>query len=56
MEETCSCFFSNINEFDYFNTTLELFEKVKKLDIIENYRDKNKALIPFDLNLHIIKN
>ena len=50
-----SCFFGDINEFDYFNTTLELFEKVKNLDIIENYRDGEKALIPFNLDLQLIK-
>ena len=51
-----SCFFSDINEFGYFNTTLELYEKVKKMGIIEEYRDGEKALIPFDLDLQLIKN
>ena len=51
-----SCFFKKINEFEYFNTTLKLFKNVQKLGIIENYRIGNNALIPFDLNLNLIKN
>ena len=50
-----SCMFDNINEFDYFNTTIKLYEKVKNMDIIENYRNGDKSMIPFDLNFNLIK-
>ena len=48
-----SCMFINMNEFNYFNKTLELFKQVKELNIIEKYRNNNKALIPFDLNFKL---
>ena len=51
-----SCFFETINEYEYFCTTLELYKKVKDLNIIDKYRNGDKAMIPFDLNLNIIDN
>lgn len=51
-----SCMFNNIDELDYFNKALELFEKVKEMGIIENYRQGKKSLIPFDLEFKLIKN
>ena len=47
--------FNNIDELDYFNKALELFEKVKEMGIIENYRQGKKSLIPFDLEFKLIK-
>ena len=49
-----SCMFKEMDEFEYFNKTLELFEKVQNLGIIENYRERNKALIPFSLDFKLI--
>ena len=51
-----SCMFNDMDEFDYFNKTLELFKKVKDMGIIENYKNGKKSLIPFDLNFNLIKN
>ena len=51
-----SCMFKFIDEYDYFNKTLELFKKVKDMGIIENYKNGKKSLIPFDLNFNLIKN
>jgi len=50
-----SCYFENINELEYFQTTLNLFHKVTDMNIIENYKKNDKALIPFDLKLNLIK-
>jgi len=52
-EKHGSCFFTKIDEFGYFNTTLKLFKEVSNMGIIENYRNGNKALIPFDLELNL---
>ena len=51
-----SCMFSDIDEFTYFNKSLELFEKVKDMGIIEKYKNGKKSLIPFDLDFNLIKN
>jgi len=50
-----SCMFNDSNEFDYFNTTLKLFHLVNKEGVINNYKKGTIALIPFDLNLNIIR-
>ena len=49
-----SCMFQEMNEFDYFNKTLELFYYVRGKGIIENYRCRNQALIPFSLDFKLI--
>ena len=49
-----SCMFNGANEFNYFNTTLSLFELVNKEGIIDKYKKDGCALIPFDLNFNII--
>mgnify|MGYP003953449737 FL=1 len=51
-----TCMFQpKMNELDYFSKTLELFNKVKDQNIIEIYcnENKNKSMIPFDLNFNI---
>ena len=50
-----SCMFNESDEFDYFNNTLILFNKVKSLKIIDKFKQGNKALIPFDLDFNIIE-
>ena len=49
-----SCMFCNMDEFDYFNKTLELFKYVKENNLIENYIENNTALIPFSLSFKLI--
>ena len=51
-----SCMFIDMDEFDYFNKTLELFQKVKDMEIIDKYKKGQKALIPFDLKFNLMKN
>ena len=48
-----SCCFTDLDEFEYFNTTLELFAKVTE-KIIEKYSQGDKLLIPVDLNFNIM--
>ena len=50
-----SCMFQNMNEFDYFNKTLELFAFVKNSNIIEKYKINDTALIPFSLQFTLLK-
>ena len=49
-----SCMFNESNEYDYFNNTLTLFNKVKALKIINKFKQGDKALIPFDLEFNVI--
>tara|TARA_Y100000813_G_C23955137_1_gene254552 strand:+ start:27 stop:479 length:453 start_codon:yes stop_codon:yes gene_type:complete len=49
-----SCCFTELNEYQYFNTTLDLYKKAT-LDVISKYRKGEKALIPVDLNFNIIQ-
>ena len=49
-----SCMFQEMNELEYFKKTLDLFHYVKNKGIIENFKQRNKALIPFSLDFKII--
>tara|TARA_B110000208_G_C11757920_1_gene425837 strand:- start:222 stop:638 length:417 start_codon:yes stop_codon:yes gene_type:complete len=49
-----SCMFDNLNEFEYFNKTLTLFDFVTKNNLIDTYKKGDKALIPFSLDFEII--
>lgn len=49
-----SCMFDNLNEFEYFNKTLMLFDFVTKNNLIDTYKKGDKALIPFSLDFEII--
>jgi ribonuclease T2 len=51
-----SCYFKNIDELGYFETTLRLYHQVIAEDLVEKYRDGDRAMIPFDLNLNVISN
>lgn len=48
-----TCNYNNFNEFEYFNTTLNLFDKAKLLNLAEKYYDckTNKCLIPVNQKL-----
>ena len=56
-EKHGSCYFSKtINEFDYFDTTLKLYKKViEECDLNDYRRGDEKAMIPIDLELNIMK-
>ena len=49
-----SCMFQEMNELQYFSKTLELFHYVSNKGIINNYKERNKALIPFSLDFKLI--
>ena len=49
-----SCMFQEMNELQYFSKTLELFHYVYNKGIINNYKERNKALIPFSLDFKLI--
>lgn len=51
-----SCIFTPIDEFTYFNTTLQLYEEALKLNLPDKYYNKNteKCLIPVDLDFKFI--
>lgn len=51
-----SCMFNNCNEFQYFNTSLELYQKALDKNLPVKYYDSttNKCLIPVNLNFEFI--
>ena len=55
-EKHGSCMFEEIDEYNYFNKTIELYEFViKNVNIDKYYNNKNKkCLIPFDLNFNLM--
>ena len=57
-EKHGSCVFSDIDEFQYFSTTLRLFFEAVDKTLPEKYYnpDKNTCLIPVDLNFNFINN
>ena len=52
-----TCNFNNFNEFEYFKTTLDLFDKAISLNLSEQFYDNNsgKCMIPVDRNLDFFK-
>ena len=52
-----TCNFNNLDEFNYFKTTLYLFEKAMSLKLPELYfnPENGKCLIPVDQNLNFFK-
>lgn len=54
-EKHGSCVFSDIDEFTYFNITLNLYYEVMKLNIADNYynKEKNDCLIPVGLDFKL---
>ena len=57
-EKHGSCMFSPMDEFSYFNKTIELYEYAIVNNIIKKYSDKyptdNKLLIPLDLDFNFM--
>ena len=49
-----SCMFQEMDELQYFSKTLELFHYVRKKGIINNFKCRNQALIPFSLDFKLI--
>ena len=51
-----SCMFDNIDEYEYFNTTLKLYKEALNKNLPNKYYNKNtnKCLIPINLNLNFI--
>ena len=49
-----SCMFQEMDELQYFSKTLELFHYVRNKGIINNFKCRNKALIPFSLDFKLI--
>ena len=55
-EKHGSCVFSEINEYEYFNKTLDLFKTAIQTGLPEEFYDKkdNKCLIPLSLDFKFI--
>ena len=57
-EKHGSCMFDSIDEFNYFNKTIELYKYALVNNIIKKYSDKypndKKLLIPLDLDFNFI--
>ena len=56
-EKHGSCMFTEINELEYFMTTLELYKKALDQKLPEKFYDKktNKCLIPLSLDFKFIQ-
>ena len=52
-----TCNFNDFNEFQYFKTTLDLFDKAKSLDLPERFynRQTDKCLIPVNQKLEFFE-
>ena len=51
-----SCMFDDIDEYEYFNTTLKLYKEALNKNLPNKYYNKNtnRCLIPINLNLNFI--
>ena len=53
-EKHGSCMFNNCDEFQYFNTTLKLYQEAINKNLPEKYFSNNKCLIPVNLDFEFI--
>ncbi len=55
-EKHGSCMFEQLNEYDYFNITLNLYQEVIDTDIPDKYynSDNNTCLIPISLDFKLL--
>lgn len=53
-EKHGSCIFTDIDEFEYFNTTLKLYLDALQKKLPEKFKKGNKALIPVNLKFEFI--